>query len=127
MAMQPDVLISTYDLNGIETAIEKAKLAPALIEALETELARATVVPLTELPTDRVSMGSRVTFKITEADKVFTKTLCYPENLSAHDDGISIFSPVGSALIGIAVGQTIEWPAQRQVQHVEVIAVEQPR
>jgi|SRR5690554_845302 len=127
MTTQPDVLISSYDLNGIEAAIEKAKLAPAATAALETELARATVVALNALPKDRVSMGSRVTFKIAEADKVFSKTLCYPEYVSQHEDGISIFSPVGSALIGIAVGQTIEWPAQRNIQHVEVIEVQQPQ
>lgn len=124
MSTQPEIILSSYDVNGIERLIEKSKLPAEIIDALETELARATIVKHAELPSDRVAMGSRVTFKIIELDKTFSKTLCYPQDLTSHEDGISIFAPVGSALIGLAVGQSIEWPGQRGVQHVEIIDVQ---
>lgn len=124
MSTQPDIILSSYDVNGIESLIEKLKLPANIVDALETELARASIVKRLELPADRVAMGSKVTFKITELDKTFSKTLCYPQDLASYEDGISIFAPVGSALIGLAVGQSIEWPGQRGVQHVEIIDVQ---
>lgn len=124
MSTAPDIILSSYDVQTIERWIEKSKLPTTVIDALETELARATIVKHAELPVDRVAMGSRVTFRIEEVDKTFTKTLCYPDQVAEHEDGLSIFAPVGSAMIGLAVGQAIEWPGQRGVQHVKVIDVE---
>ncbi|MCC5880523.1 MAG: nucleoside diphosphate kinase regulator [Idiomarina sp.] len=124
MSAQPDIILSSYDVDNIERWIEKSKLPAEIIDGLETELARATIVKHADLPSDRVAMGSQVTFKITELNKTFSKTLCYPNDVAEHEDALSIFAPVGSALIGLAVGQSIEWPGQRGVQHVEIIDVQ---
>lgn len=123
---QPDILLSSADVNKIEMWIEKSNLKREVVDALETELARAVIVKHAELPADRVAMGARVTFRLQEAQQTFSKTLCFPDELDKHSDGISIFAPVGSALIGLKVGQSIEWPGQRGVQHVEIIDVEHP-
>lgn len=123
---QPDILLSSADVNRIEMWIEKSNLKREVVDALETELARAVIVKHAELPADRVAMGARVTFRLQEAQQTFSKTLCFPDELAQHSDGISIFAPVGSALIGLKVGQSIEWPGQRGVQHVEIIDVEHP-
>ncbi|MFD2023803.1 GreA/GreB family elongation factor [Pseudocitrobacter faecalis] len=37
------------------------------------------------------------------------KNLVYPNEVKSNDD-ISIFAPVGSALLGLAAGQTLTWP-----------------
>lgn len=123
MSSAPEIILSSYDVQTIERWLEQTKQPPAVVDALETELARATIVKHAELPGDRVAMGSQVTFSIIELTKSFTKTLCYPDQVAAHEDGLSIFAPVGSALLGLAVGQSIEWPGQRGVQHVEIIDV----
>lgn len=123
MSSAPEIILSSYDVQTIERWLEKTKQPAAIVDALETELARATIVKHAELPADRVAMGAQVTFSIEELDKTFTKTLCYPDQVASHDDGLSIFAPVGSAMLGLAVGQSIEWPGQRGVQHVEIIDV----
>ncbi|MCL5051035.1 GreA/GreB family elongation factor [Aliidiomarina maris] len=123
MSTQPDIILSSYDVANIEKWIEKSSLPVAITDGLETELARATIVKHIDLPHDRVAMGSQVTFNLEEANKTFTKTLCFPDEQAKYDDAISIFAPVGSALIGLAVGQTIEWPGQRGPQHVTITDV----
>ncbi|HLV49290.1 MAG TPA: nucleoside diphosphate kinase regulator [Aliidiomarina sp.] len=125
MSTQPELILSAHDLNQIEELIEKAHLAEKLVSELETELARATIVKHHDLPKDRVAMGSRVTFRIDDAEKDFSKTLCFPHELKDHEDGISIFAPIGSALIGMAIGQIIKWPSVRGEQLVKIISVEQ--
>lgn len=126
MSTQPDIILSSADVANIEQWIEKSALNRDLVDALETELARAQIVKHADLPADRVAMGCRVTFRIEEANQTFTKTLCYPDQLASHSDAISIFAPVGSALLGLTIGQSIEWPGQRGAQHVEIIKVEHP-
>ncbi|MCO4320542.1 nucleoside diphosphate kinase regulator [Aliidiomarina quisquiliarum] len=123
MSKQPELILSAHDLNQIEALIEKSNLAEKLVAELETELARATVVKHHDVPKDRVAMGSQVTFRIDDAEKEFTKTLCFPDELKEHEDGISIFAPIGSALIGLAVGQVITWPGTRGEQRVKIIGV----
>ena len=53
-------------------------------------------------------MNSRVRFRLLESGKEFEKTLVYPADLAKTEDAISIFAPIGSALIGVRVGETIE-------------------
>jgi regulator of nucleoside diphosphate kinase len=36
--------------------------------------------------------------------------LVYPKDVSLKTASVSVLSPVGSALLGLKVGQAIEWP-----------------
>ena len=93
---------------------------------LENELTRAKVVPLSKLPANTVAMGSTVTFEDLESGKTTTVTLAYPNEANVEEMKISVLSPVGSALLGLRVGGTIEWPLpSRGQRRLKVIAVEQ--
>jgi regulator of nucleoside diphosphate kinase len=37
-------------------------------------------------------------------------TLVYPRDADPHSNKVSILAPVGAALIGLSVGETIDWP-----------------
>jgi regulator of nucleoside diphosphate kinase len=43
--------------------------------------------------------------------KDYHLTLVYPKDANADEGKISILAPVGSALLGLQVGQHIDWPA----------------
>ena len=117
---QPQLIMSELDVIRIEILIEKTPGLAKQVAHLETELARATVVKPQDIPADIVTMNSKVRFRITESGKEFAKTLVYPADLASTEDAISIFAPIGSALIGMRVGETIEWPTQHGVSHVQV-------
>lgn len=125
MENKPQIIISLTDLAEIEQQLEERKLPAELVDALEDELARAKIVPNKEIPNDVVAIGSQVKFKVLETDMTFTKTLCLPDDISKYDDGISVFAPIGSAIIGLSVGQRINWQIQRSLQTVEVVWVNQ--
>lgn len=123
MSVTP-IVVSSLDMDRIEALLEKMpRLTPELAQ-LEEELDRATIVEPTAMPGDVVSMNSTVRFKFAGDDKVFEKTLVYPHELKS-DEHISIFAPVGSALLGLAVGQSLEWPLPnghtRTVEILEVV------
>lgn len=77
---------------------------------LEEELERATIVSDEDLPEDVVSMNSTVKFLDLEFDKESIIQLVFPQDTNIAENKISILTPVGSALIGLRVGQTINWP-----------------
>lgn len=84
-------------------------------DALQAELARAEVVEPQKIPPNVVTMNSTVRFLIEESGEEFRMTLVYPKDAQGKDvqgstDRISILAPVGSALLGLSVGDELEWP-----------------
>lgn len=80
-----------------------------ITDQLAYELERATLVAPDELPKHVVTMRSTVTFSVASTWKTFTHTLVYPTELNDTDHQLSILSPVGSAIIGIQQGASIDW------------------
>jgi regulator of nucleoside diphosphate kinase len=80
-------------------------------EALLIELERARVVSDDELPADVVRIGSRVRYR-TDKDKVLEATLVYPPEADISQRKVSVLTPVGAALIGLRLGQSITWEAR---------------
>lgn len=120
---QPKLIMSEIDVLRIDRLIEKTPGLAKQVAHLESELARATVVKPAEIPADVVTMNSRVRFRITESGKEFERTLVYPADAEKTEESISIFAPIGSALVGMRVGETIEWPTKQGQSHVEVIEI----
>lgn len=81
----------------------------ALHEALEHELDRAVVVSEESVPGDVVTMNSRVLYvDETTGERRFV-TIVFPDDTNAGAGKISVLAPVGSALLGLSIGQAIEW------------------
>src|SRR5690606_8874145 len=77
--------------------------------ALQAEIDRAQIVEPEEVPPDVVTMNSTVRFSIAETGEEFCLTLVYPKD-AGKEDRISLLAPVGSALLGLSVGDVLEWP-----------------
>ncbi|MBU2976735.1 nucleoside diphosphate kinase regulator [Alteromonas sp. C1M14] len=123
MQSKPDITISYEDLREIEKQLEEVDLPEEMYDALEDELARANVVKTKDMPKDVISIGSQVTFKIFKSEKCFTKTLCLPFDMNKYPDGISVFAPIGSALLGLKRGQSIHWMTQNGKQKIDILEV----
>lgn len=76
---------------------------------LEEELDRAIVVPLDRLPGDIVTMNARCAYFDESANVRREVELVYPEDADPNAGKVSVLAPVGSALLGMAVGQAIDW------------------
>ena len=120
---QPEIVISAADLAELEYQLEHTKLPAEFVRALENEIDRASIVAREDLPKNVVAIGSQVTFEILDTQKKFTKTLCLPANTTKFEDSISVFSPIGSALLGLRTGQCIRWQTQRGERSVEIVKV----
>ena len=94
---------------------------------LNHELDRARIVPDNKLPANVVRMGSIVTYR-TGAGGSYTVKLAYPTHANDSAGSLSVLTPVGTALIGLATGQTISWTERNgEVQRLTVTSVVNPR
>lgn len=106
----PQIILSSFDIARLESLIER--LPPAQAEQLEGllgELERAEVREPEEMPNNVVTMNSRVRFSTEGSDEIRELTLCYPKDADGSFEKVSILAPIGSALLGLSVGQEIEW------------------
>jgi len=124
---KPKIIVGEIDherLTGLaSTALERV---PEVAEELLAEMDRAKVVAPSKVPADVVRMGSFVTFDSDSAQHRRVQ-LVYPGEADIEQGRISVLTPIGAALIGLAAGQSIAWTARDGKKHVlTVTAVERP-
>lgn len=123
-ATNSPITIRDSDYRRLQAAIEHHEGPQA--DALDEELARADTVSDDEFPDGIVNMHSRVTFEDTDTGQETTVTLVYPQEADVDRMRVSVLTPVGSALIGLAVGGEIKWPLPSgRVRHLRVKSVVQ--
>lgn len=76
---------------------------------LRRELERAVVVSSAAVPPDVATMNSRISYTDDGDGLTRTVSLAYPAEADAAAGKVSILDPVGLALLGLSVGQSIEW------------------
>lgn len=109
--MKPHITISSLDADRLETLLDAMPpAADASRLALLAELARADIVEPQDMPPGVVTMNSTIRFNINAPDEQFCLTLAYPKDMHKLENGISILTPIGTALLGLSVGDTIDWP-----------------
>ena len=77
---------------------------------LAAELSKAAVVDSRHVPPDVVTMNSRVLFEDESTNERREVTIVFPHLAVSSRECISVLEPVGTALLGLAVGQSIDWP-----------------
>jgi regulator of nucleoside diphosphate kinase len=77
---------------------------------LVSELERADVVDARDVPPDVVTMNSRVVFEDTGTGKTTEVTIVFPQDADMQRGRVSVLAPVGTALLGLAQGDSIVWP-----------------
>ena len=108
----PPITVSSRDLARLEQLLDSPGLrhVPAAL-ALGEELERATVLAPERMPADVVTMNSTVHCVDELSGEHHHLTLSYPNEADVAHHRVSVLAPVGSALLGLAVGSVIDWYA----------------
>jgi regulator of nucleoside diphosphate kinase len=105
------IVLTSRDFERLEALLDSLPANAFPYKAsLEAELERAEIVAPGEIPPNVVTMNSTVHFKIAESGEDFRLTLVYPKDAGGQSDRISVLAPIGSALLGLSVGEELEWP-----------------
>jgi len=113
----PNIVVSAADYERLtDLATASLERLPEVAEELLNEMERAKIVKDGSVPDDVVRMGSTVTFRSHDGREL-TETLVYPVDEDSDAHKISVMTPVGAALIGLAEGQSISWTARDGRKH----------
>ncbi|MBX3580961.1 MAG: nucleoside diphosphate kinase regulator [Rhizobiaceae bacterium] len=122
---KPQITITQLDHEKLSRLAQSvATRSPDISEELLGELDRARIVTEARLPKDVVRMGSSLSYS-TDTGEVRQVTLVFPAEADIAAGKISILTPIGTALIGLARGQSMEWEARDgRVRRLKVESVE---
>ena len=111
MTTAPSIILTRLDVQRLEHLIESLDDTTPGVQALQAELDRAEeVVGHEDVPAGVVTMNSRVHCREEGSGKDYHLKLVYPAD-AGEEGTVSVLAPVGTALLGLQVGQHIDWPA----------------
>lgn len=117
----PTITVTAQDLERLQQLLSINESAAA--EQLDLELARARVVPQDQIEGDIVTMNSEVVYEDLTTGVQRTVRLVYPEDADIERGWVSVLAPLGSALLGMRVGQEIAWKMPSGTRRVRVVSV----
>ena len=101
----PPVTVTTRDFDrlvvfGLDAYLRGDRHADFLL----SELKRATLCPPHALPAEVVTVHCRVRYRLDDEPSVREQLLVHPLDLTSRPDGLSAASPLGTALLGLRMG-----------------------
>jgi len=121
------VSITQFDLKRLEELLAVAgefnyRDRKDLKRLLE-ELRRGELVDSREVASTVVTMNSRVRLRDLDTDEQMEYTLVFPKDSDIETGRISVMSPIGTAILGYSVGDTIEWTVPAGKRRIKVEAL----
>jgi len=121
---QRDIYITEFDVTRLRDVL-KARLRVEArdrdhLDTLESELDRAHVVDPSAVPKDVVTMNSQVRIQDVDTGMENVYTLVFPSDASIPEKKLSILAPIGTALLGVRAGETVDWPVPAGVRTVRI-------
>lgn len=100
---------------------------PELAAELVHELDRARILPEGRSSPDHVRIGSEVVFRDESTGKDSVVTLVWPQDADIAAGRVSVMTPIGVALIGMAAEKSIDWTTRSgEVRRLTVLEVREP-
>lgn len=123
-AQQRHIIITEFDLERLQELVEEMLDQPSrdnrYLDELNEELLRAEVVTPQEIPPQVITMNSKVRLQDLDTKTELEYTLVFPNEANLDQGKISVLAPVGMAMIGYRVGDTISWKVPSGIKRLKV-------
>lgn len=125
LAVSTDIYITNIDRDRIKKILDKmseSNQSPdESVKKLGGELGRAIIVDSQQVPREVITMNSKALLQLNDED--IEVSLVYPEDADLSAMKLSIFSPIGTAILGYKEGSTVEWevPSGTSKIHIKKI------
>jgi transcription elongation factor GreA len=94
------------------------------ISTLQEKLRRARVIKITDLSTDKVALGNKVTLKDLEYDEMLVYTIVGSAEANPTQALLSNESPMGQTILGHKIGEIVTVPAPAGQIKYEIVNIE---
>lgn len=115
------ITINDYQrLNGIIEFASLKKKMPEIVNRLLKQFKVAQMLSQETISGDVITMNSRVLVKDLVSGREAEITITYPHDADNREGKVSIFSPIGVALLGRKVGDNISWRVPNGIGRFEI-------
>jgi len=118
------MILSEYDFLRLKGILERLRESPRAdhrqLAVLEAKLAAATVMSPEFVPDNAVTLNSKVRYTNLDTGEERVYTIVFPAEADIEREKVSVFSPIGTALIGAAAGDVVECQAPLGVSRLRV-------
>lgn len=88
-----------------KAALERQQFVRARLGQLRERLSKLSSIDMTQIPTDKVGLGSKVVLEDQKTGARETRHLVFGDALDFDESQVTMASPIGRALLGKAVGE----------------------
>ncbi len=109
-----------------KAALERQQFVQARLGQLRQRLSKLSAIDMSQIPTDKVGLGSRVVVECQETRTLETYRLVFGDSDEFDEGHVTMSSPIGRALAGKAVGEQVilQLPARtRRMRVVELVTI----
>jgi len=118
------IYITEFDKARLEKLIAVAEESDGHerkdLDSLAGELDKAEIVSSKDIPPDVVTMNSKVVLRDLSTSEKMTYVLVFPSDADIDTGAISVLAPVGTAILGYAKGDVVEWSVPSGVRRISI-------
>jgi regulator of nucleoside diphosphate kinase len=103
------LMIVKRELDLLKKHLKDSNLSAYNKNQLLAELESAKIVKEDELPEDAVCIGSEVEIQEVVSERKYTFQIVLPSQANMKENKMSVFAPIGTALLGYRVGSQVQW------------------
>ncbi len=104
-----------------KAALERQQFVQARLGQLRQRLSKLATVDMTQIPPDRVGLGSTVVVEDEKSGARETYNLLIGDSVEFEAGHVSMGSPIGRALLGKAIGETAILKLPTSVRRLKVV------
>jgi len=104
-----------------KAALERQQFVRARLGQLRERLSKLSSIDLTQIPADKVGLGSKVVLEDQKTGERETRHLVFGDALEFDESQVTMASPIGRALLGKTVGEVAFLRLPTMVRQLKVV------
>jgi len=104
-----------------KAALERQQFVQARLGQLRQRLSKLSQIDVTQIPADKVGLGSQVTVEDEKTGERETYSLVFGDALEFQEGHVTMSSPIGLAVVGKALGEVAILKLPAGVRRLKVV------
>ncbi len=107
-----------------KAALERQQFVQARLGQLRSRLSKLSQIDVSEIPADKVGLGSRVVVRDTKQGGTEEYHLVFADAVELEEGHVTMSSAIGKALVGREVGDSVVLRLPAMVRHLEILELQ---
>ena len=107
-----------------KAALERQQFVQARLGQLRQRLTKLSQIDVTQIPTDKVGLGSRVVVEDQKTKATEVYHLVFGDALEFEERHVTMASPIGRALVGKGVGDSVVLKLPSGTRRLKIVELE---